>query len=71
MSNVTDKNAGILDDADVAALLKCSKRHVARMVKAKLMPAPAKLGRLNRWARETIEQWIAQGGKIVREGAGS
>jgi predicted DNA-binding transcriptional regulator AlpA len=38
-----------------------SGRHIARMSDARLMPAPVKLGRLVRWRKSDIDQWIKDG----------
>jgi excisionase family DNA binding protein len=51
----------VLDVHGVAELLTCSERHVYRLVDAGRIPAPAKLGALNRWSRAIIETWIANG----------
>ena len=53
--------APLLDVQAVAELLGCSERHVYRLVEAGRIPAPAKLGALNRWPRNIIEAWIADG----------
>jgi excisionase family DNA binding protein len=53
--------APTLDVHGVADLLICSERHVYRLVDAGRIPAPAKLGALNRWPRIQIEKWIEQG----------
>jgi excisionase family DNA binding protein len=46
---------------DVAALLRCSTRHVHRLADRGAMPAPVRLGALIRWRRDAIDQWIAAG----------
>jgi excisionase family DNA binding protein len=51
----------LLDARSVAHLLDCSVRHVARLTDSGKMPAPLKIGRLLRWPRRTIENWIADG----------
>ena len=51
----------LIDVNDVAALLKCSARHVWRLADAGKMPPPVKLGALVRWSRVLIGQWIAEG----------
>jgi len=56
----------LIDVKAVAKLLNCSQRHVARMQDAGQMPAPVRLGRLCRWSRKAIEQWIADGCPAVR-----
>lgn len=45
----------------LATTIGCSSRHILRMVDAGLMPKPIKLGRLTRWRRCEIEQWLANG----------
>jgi excisionase family DNA binding protein len=52
---------------EVARLLGCSQRHVYRMVDLGRMPQPVKLGGLNRWSIETIEDWIRAGCPAVRK----
>lgn len=56
----------LVDVRWVAQALGCSARHVARMQDAGQMPPAVKLGRLSRWSRKAIEQWIADGCKAVR-----
>ena len=51
----------LIDVQDVAALLKCSARHVWRMADAGKMPRPYKVGALCRWDRAAIEQWVVDG----------
>jgi len=73
--NVTGTNAGqekppaesaLLDVEQVAALLRCSTRHVYRQADAGKMPRPLKLGSLVRWRRALILAWIAEGCPAVR-----
>lgn len=58
----------LMDVHDVAALLKCSARHVWRLSDAGKMPRPYKIGALCRWDRSAIKQWIADGCKPCRKG---
>ena len=51
----------MLDKGDVAKELHCSKRHVDRLRAAGRIPKPAQLGRLVRWPKVTINNWIAAG----------
>ena len=51
----------VLDVHELSKLLKCSERHIYRQVAAGVIPAPAKLGALNRWSRAVIEKWISDG----------
>jgi excisionase family DNA binding protein len=63
-----DRRSG--DIKDVAKLLKCSEKHVQRMVKKGDIPPGFKLGRLRRWNLSEIEAFIASGCKPVSK-AGS
>ena len=56
----------MIDVKIVAGLLGCSSRHVARMQDAGQMPPPVKLGRLTKWNRKVIEEWIEKGCPTVR-----
>lgn len=51
----------LLDVADVAALLNCSKNHVRRLADARRMPTPLRVGALVRWRATDIQEWIADG----------
>ena len=55
------------DVRQVAEMLGVSPRHIYRQVVAKKMPAPLKIGALNRWPVATIEAWIAEGCPAVKE----
>jgi excisionase family DNA binding protein len=57
----------LLSVREVARLLGCSPRHVYRMVDRGKMPPAVKLGNLNRWSVETIEDWIRAGCPSVRK----
>ena len=55
----TNSNGELLTVAEVADLLKCSPRHIRNSVKRGEFPEPIRLGRLPRWPRETVLQWIS------------
>jgi predicted DNA-binding transcriptional regulator AlpA len=57
----------LIDVQVVARLLGCSARHVTRMRDVGLMPPGVKLGRLCKWPRRAIEEWVAAGCPPVRE----
>ncbi len=59
----------LIDVNDVAAMLKCSARHVWRLADAGKMPRPYKVGALCRWNRTAIERWVADGCPRCRTGA--
>ena len=54
-------STGTLDVNAVAELLACSPRHVRRMADSGAMPRPIHLGRLVRWRRADVDQWLAAG----------
>ncbi|MCH8851342.1 MAG: helix-turn-helix domain-containing protein [Planctomycetes bacterium] len=53
--------SALLDVEQVAAMLRCSARHIYRLADAAQMPRPVKLGALVRWRRVEIEDWIFDG----------
>jgi predicted DNA-binding transcriptional regulator AlpA len=56
--------------ADIAALIKCSVRHIWRLNDLGLMPSPFRLGRrLVRWNKDVIDAWIRNGCPPQRKGA--
>lgn len=50
---------GTYDVPDLAALLKCSQRHVRRMVDADEIPGLIRFGRLVRFSRRAVDAWLA------------
>ncbi|HBG25956.1 MAG: hypothetical protein A2Y10_19270 [Planctomycetes bacterium GWF2_41_51] len=53
--------AELIDIASIAQRLKCSTRHVRRLIEARRIPRPIKLGALLRWIKADIDQWFIQG----------
>ena len=51
----------LLDVRGVAGLLGCSAKHVRRLTDRGAMPAPLRLGRLVRFHRRSIVEWIGRG----------
>ena len=51
----------LLQIDDVARALGVSRRSVYRLADAGRLPRPLKVGRLNRWRRAEIDEWIAAG----------
>jgi prophage regulatory protein len=49
----------LLDLVEVAKLLRVSQRALWGWAKAGEFPAPIQLGRLRRWRREDVNQWLA------------
>lgn len=55
----------LMDVEHLAQEMHCSPRHIRRLVDAGKMPPPLRLGRLLRWHRQTLVQWIASGCPVV------
>jgi excisionase family DNA binding protein len=51
----------MIDAKGVARMLGCSSRHVARLAENGRLPSPVKIGRLVRWPRQTLLDWISAG----------
>jgi excisionase family DNA binding protein len=47
--------------AEVAALLRCSVKHVRRRTAAGTVPGAVRFGRLVRYSREAVDRWLAGG----------
>ncbi len=61
----------LLDVNAVAALLGSSSRTVRRLADWGRMPRPVSLGRMVRWQRSVIEEWIREGcPRVERRGNG-
>lgn len=58
----------LLDVRQVAEILGCSARHVARLAHEGRMPRPVHVGALARWRVAEIESWIEHGCRKVRKG---
>ncbi len=54
-------STGTYDVGGVAELLGCSPRHVRRLADSGAMPRPIHLGRLVRWRKADVDQWLAAG----------
>ncbi|MEK6260097.1 MAG: helix-turn-helix domain-containing protein [Planctomycetota bacterium] len=54
-------STGTYDVDAIAELLGCSSRHVRRLADAGAMPRPLHLGRLVRWRRADVDEWLAAG----------
>ena len=51
----------LLDAQAVAQLLACSVRHVERMNSAGKLPQALHVGRLRRWRRGELLDWVSEG----------
>jgi len=51
----------LLEAKSVATVLACSPRMIWKMKDAGTMPPPVRVGRLVRWRREDIENWVREG----------
>jgi excisionase family DNA binding protein len=57
----------LLDVLTLAAMLDCSTRHVERLSDAGKMPPALKIGRLRRWSRRSIREWLDAGCPSCRQ----
>ena len=64
--SVAGPSTGTYDVGAIAELLGCSSRHVRRLADAGRMPRPVHIGRLVRWLRADVDQWLAAGCPRVR-----
>lgn len=61
----------LMDVNAVAALIGASPRTVRRLADWGRMPRPISLGRMVRWQRSVIEEWIREGcPRVERRGTG-
>ncbi len=63
--------SAMLDVEQVAAMLRCSTRHVYRLSDGGRMPRPLKLGQLRRWRRAELTGWLDAGCPAVRTARGA
>ena len=56
----------MLDLHGFADMLAVSTRHLRRLIDAGKCPPPVRLGRVCRWPRRVVEQWISDGCPRVR-----
>jgi excisionase family DNA binding protein len=49
--------------ADLARLMQCSERHVHRLQSARAIPGAIRIGRLVRFSRRLVDEWLASGGE--------
>lgn len=61
MSVSVEGKSMMLNVKDVAVLLRCSVRHVERLLSAGQMPRCIRVGHARRWRRAEIERWIDAG----------
>ena len=66
MATITDPTekkkaleGGTYDVPDLAALMKCSTRHVRRMIDAREIPGLIRFGRLVHFHKGIVEAWLA------------
>jgi excisionase family DNA binding protein len=59
----------LVDAAELALTLGCSRRHIMRMSARGEMPRPLRLGSLVRWNRAAIDAWLSRGCPPVVIGA--
>lgn len=60
--------AGTYDVPDLATLLKCSERHVRNLAEAGSIPGILRIGRLVRFHRTIVNDWLTEQAKGVTRG---
>lgn len=69
--NSVESKPDLMDVNAVAALIGASPRTVRRLADWGRMPRPISLGRMVRWQRSVIEEWIREGyPRVERRGLG-
>ena len=58
----------LIEIDSIAQMLKCSTRHVRRLVDSGRIPRPIKLGTLLRWIKSDIDRWFIAGCPSCRKG---
>lgn len=61
----------LLDITSVAKMCGCSARTVRRLADAGKIPLPLRIGRLIRWRRRDVLNWISEGCPHVRTPEGA
>ena len=61
---------GTYDVNAIADLLGCSTRHVRRLADSGGMMRPIHIGRLVRWRKDDVDDWLAAGCPSCRNGKG-
>jgi predicted DNA-binding transcriptional regulator AlpA len=51
--------ASLVTADELATFLGCSPKHVQRIARRGVFPKPIRIGRLCRWQRHRVEQWLA------------
>jgi len=51
-------SSALVDAEEISQFLGCSPKHVRRMAERGDFPKPVKVGRLRRWPRQAVEQWL-------------
>lgn len=52
--------ATLVDANEIAAFMGCSPKHVRRLAEQGRFPKAVRVGRLHRWPRQAIEQWLTE-----------
>ena len=63
-----EREAGTYDVPELAALLKCSERHIRNMADAGSIPGILRFGRLVRFHREIVNNWLIEQARGANRG---
>lgn len=58
--NKPSVDQGMYDVRDLARLLKCSDRHIRRMIDAGEVPGLRRFGRLIRASKVVVDKWLSE-----------
>lgn len=47
--------------ANLARLVQCSERHIHRLNDARQIPGPFRVGRLLRFSKSLVDEWLTKG----------
>ena len=70
LKNIVPVGLELLNVEAVAAMLNCSPRHVYRLSDAGRMPVASQARLSVRWSKASLEAWIANGCRPVRQTKG-
>lgn len=56
----------LINVEEFAATMKCSAKHVRRLIDAGKCPPPLRVGALLRWRRDVVDAWTREGCPSVR-----
>lgn len=56
----------MMDIQELCKYLKCGRNSIYKNIEKGNLPAPLKVGRLSRWRKEEIDEWIDRNNKKIK-----